>query len=131
MNIHEYQAKEILSGYGVKIAEGGIAYSVEEAVQRAREIEGDVWVVKAQIHSGARGKAGGIKLCKTHAEVQAAAEELLGKILVTHQSGSAGKLCSRLYIESGTKIAKEIYLSFLIIHCGSNPSRGAISRSSA
>ncbi|SET56476.1 malate-CoA ligase subunit beta [Nitrosomonas marina] len=114
MNIHEYQAKEILAGYGVKIAEGGIAYSVEEAAQRAREIEGDVWVVKAQIHSGARGKAGGIKVCKTHNEVETAAEELLGKTLVTHQSGPAGKLCSRVYIEAGTKIAKEVYLSFLI-----------------
>jgi len=114
LNIHEYQAKEILASYGVKIAEGGIAYSVEEAAQRAREIEGDTWVVKAQIHSGARGKAGGIKVCKTHDEVEAAAEELLGKTLVTHQSGPAGKLCSRVYIEAGTKIAKEIYLSFLI-----------------
>lgn len=80
MNIHEYQAKEILAEYGVKMAEGGLAYSVEEAVQRAREIDGDVWVVKAQIHSGARGKAGGIKVCKSHAEVEKAAEELLGKI---------------------------------------------------
>ena len=114
MNIHEYQAKEILADYGVKIAEGGIAYSVEEAAQRAREIEGDVWVVKAQIHSGARGKAGGIKVCKTLNEVEVAAEELLGKTLVTHQSGPTGKLCSRVYIEAGTKIAKEIYLSFLI-----------------
>lgn len=114
MNIHEYQAKEILAGYGVKIAEGGLAYSTEEAVQRAREIDGDVWVVKAQIHSGARGKAGGIKVCKTHNEVETAAEELLGKNLVTHQTGPAGKMCSRLYIEAGTNIAREMYLSFLI-----------------
>jgi len=114
LNIHEYQAKEILAGYGVKIAEGGLAYSTEEAVQRAREIDGDVWVVKAQIHSGARGKAGGIKVCKTHNEVETAAEELLGKNLVTHQTGPAGKMCSRLYIEAGTNIAREMYLSFLI-----------------
>ncbi len=114
MNIHEYQAKEILAEYGVKIAEGGLAYSTDEAVQRAREIDGDVWVVKAQIHSGARGKAGGIKVCKTHDEVEVAAEELLGKNLVTHQTGPAGKMCSRLYIEAGTNIAKEMYLSFLI-----------------
>ncbi|MCH9638590.1 MAG: malate--CoA ligase subunit beta [Betaproteobacteria bacterium] len=114
MNIHEYQAKEILADFGVKIAEGGLAYSTEEAVQRAREIDGDVWVVKAQIHSGARGKAGGIKVCKTHGEVEVAAEELLGKNLVTHQTGPAGKMCSRLYIEAGTNIAKEMYLSFLI-----------------
>jgi len=114
LNIHEYQAKEILSEYGVKIAEGGLAYSAVEAVQRAREIDGDVWVVKAQIHSGARGKAGGIKVCKTHSEVERAAEELLGKNLVTHQTGPAGKICSRLYIEAGTSIAKEMYLSFMI-----------------
>lgn len=114
MNIHEYQAKEILTGFGVKIAEGGLAYSVEEAVQRAREIDGDTWVVKAQIHSGARGKAGGIKVCKSHSEVEKAAEALLGNKLVTHQTGPNGKMCTRLYIEAGSKIAKELYLSFLI-----------------
>ena len=114
MDIHEYQAKEILAKYGVKIAEGGLAYSPEESVQRAREIEGNVWVVKAQIHSGARGKAGGIKICKTHDEVEAAAEELLGKNLITHQTGPAGKVCSRVYIEAGTDIVQELYLCFLI-----------------
>lgn len=114
MDIHEYQAKEILTEYGVKIAEGGLAYTVDEAVQRCREIDGSVWVVKAQIHSGARGKAGGIKVCKTHEEVEAAAEALLGKKLVTHQTGPAGKICSRLYIEAGTDIARELYLSFMI-----------------
>jgi malate-CoA ligase subunit beta len=114
MDIHEYQAKELLSGYGVKIAEGGLAYSPEESVQRAREIGGHLWVVKAQIHSGARGKAGGIKVCKTHDEVEAAAEALLGKKLVTHQTGAAGKVCNRLYIEAGTNIAKELYFCFLV-----------------
>ncbi len=114
MDIHEYQAKEILTKYGIRIAEGGLAYSPEESVQRAREIEGDVWVVKAQIHSGGRGKAGGIKVCRTHDEVEAAAEELLGKEIVTRQTGPAGKLCSRVYIEAGTRIAKEMYLCFLI-----------------
>lgn len=114
MNIHEYQAKEILAKYGVKIAEGGLAFTTEEAVQRAREIDGDTWVVKAQIHSGARGKAGGIKVCKTHGEVEAAAEALLGNKLVTHQSGPAGKICLRLYIEAGSKIVRELYLSFMI-----------------
>ncbi len=114
MDIHEYQAKEILAGYGVKILDGGLAYSPEEAVQRAREIDSRVWVVKAQIHSGARGKAGGIKICQTHAQVEAAAEELLGKNLVTHQTGSSGKVCSRVYIEAGTNIARELYLCFLI-----------------
>ena len=114
MDIHEYQAKEILAEYGVKIAEGGLSYSPQEAVQRAREIGGSVWAVKAQIHSGARGKAGGIKICKTHDEVEAAAEELLGKSLVTHQTGPSGKVCSKVYVESGTDISKELYLSFLI-----------------
>jgi malate-CoA ligase subunit beta len=114
VDIHEYQAKEILSGYGVKIAEGGLAYSPEDAVQRARDIGGHLWAVKAQIHSGARGKAGGIKICKTHDEVAAAAEYLLGKRLVTHQTGSAGKICSRLYVEAGTEIAKELYFCFLV-----------------
>ncbi len=114
MDIHEYQAKEILSGYGVKIAEGGLAYSPSDAVQRAREIGGNVWAVKAQIHSGARGKAGGIKICKTHDEVEAAAEALLGRRLVTHQTGPAGKVCNRLYVEAGTEIAKELYFCFLV-----------------
>jgi len=114
VDIHEYQAKEILSGYGVKIAEGGMAYSPEEAVQRSREIGGSVWAVKAQIHSGARGKAGGIQLCRSDREVEAAAEELLGKRLITHQTGAAGKVCSKLYIEAGTDIAKEMYFCFLV-----------------
>lgn len=114
MDIHEYQAKELLSGYGVKIAEGGLAYSPEDAIQRAREIGGHLWAVKAQIHSGARGKAGGIKICRTHDEVSAAAEELLGKRLVTHQTGTTGKVCNRLYVEAGTEILKELYFSFLV-----------------
>jgi malate-CoA ligase subunit beta len=114
VDIHEYQAKELLSGYGVKIAEGGLAYSPEDAVQRARDIGGHIWAVKAQIHSGARGKAGGIKICKTHDEVAEAAEYLLGKRLVTHQTGPAGKICSRLYVEAGTEIAKELYFCFLV-----------------
>ena len=114
MDIHEYQAKEILVKYGVRIAEGGLAYTTEESVQRAREIDGNVWVVKAQVHSGGRGKAGGIKVCRTHDEVRGAAEELLGKILVTRQTGPLGKVCSRVYVEAGTEIAKEMYLCFLI-----------------
>jgi len=114
MDIHEYQAKEILAGYGVRVADGGLAYSPEDAVQRAREIGGDVWAVKAQIHSGARGKAGGVKICKSHEEVEAAAESMLGKRLVTHQTGPAGKVCLRLYVEAGTNIAKELYFSLLV-----------------
>ncbi|BBL35559.1 succinate--CoA ligase [ADP-forming] subunit [Nitrosomonas stercoris] len=114
MDIHEYQAKEILAEYGIKLAEGGLAHSVEEAVQRSREIGGNVWVVKAQIHSGARGKAGAIKLCRSHAEIETAAESLLGKKLVTQQTGPAGKLCSKLYIEAGTDIAREVYFALML-----------------
>ncbi len=114
MDIHEYQAKEILSGYGIPIPAGGLAYSPEQAVYRTTEIGGEVWVVKAQIHSGARGKAGGIKVCKTEEEVLAAADELLGKKLITHQTGPQGKICNRLYIEAGCNIDREIYLAFVL-----------------
>jgi len=114
MDIHEYQAKQLLAEYGVRIAAGGLAYSPEDAVQRSREIGGHVWAVKAQIHSGARGKAGGIKICKNHDEVSDAANALLGKRLVTHQTGPAGKQCLRLYVEAGTEILKELYFSLLI-----------------
>ena len=114
MDIHEYQAKEILADYGIKIADGGLAYSPEQAIQRARDIGGNVRVVKAQIHSGARGKAGGVKVCKTHEEVYEAADQLLGKKLVTHQTGPQGKICNRLYIEAGLDIVQELYFSLLI-----------------
>ncbi len=114
MDIHEYQAKEILASYGVKIPESGLAYSPEQAVQRTHEIGGNVWAVKAQIHSGARGKAGGVKICRTHNEIEAAADSMLGRKLVTHQTGPAGKVCGRLYIEAGTDIAKELYFCFLV-----------------
>lgn len=114
MDIHEYQAKEILSQFGVPVAAGGLAYSPEQAVYRTTEIGGDVWVVKAQIHSGARGKAGGIKVCKTEDEVWQAANELLGKKIVTHQTGEQGKVCNRLYVEAGCNIDREIYLAFVL-----------------
>lgn len=114
MDIHEYQAKEILSDFGVAIAPGGLAYSPEQAVYRAKEIGGEGWVVKAQIHSGARGKAGGIKFCKTDDEIWAAADELLGKNLVTHQTGPQGKVCHRLYVEAASDIKNEIYLGFVL-----------------
>ena len=114
MDIHEYQSKEILSEYGVPIAAGGLAYSPEQAAYRATEIGGNLWVVKAQIHSGARGKAGGIKVCKSEDEVAKAAEELLGKKLVTHQTGAQGKVCHRLYIEAGCNIEREIYMAFVL-----------------
>jgi malate-CoA ligase subunit beta len=114
MDIHEYQAKELLSKFGVPIPRGGLAYSPEQATYRATEIGGNKWVVKAQIHSGARGKAGGIKVCATDTEIERAAEAMLGKKLATHQTGPNGKLVSRLYIEEATDIAKEIYLAFVM-----------------
>ena len=114
MDIHEYQSKEILSEYGIPIAAGGLAYSPEQAAYRATEIGGNIWVVKAQIHSGARGKAGGIKVCKSEDDVAKAAEELLGKKLVTHQTGPQGKVCHRIYIEAGCNIEREIYLAFVL-----------------
>jgi len=114
MDIHEYQAKELLSKFGVPIPRGGLAYSPEQATYRATEIGGHKWVVKAQIHSGARGKAGGIRVCSTDTEIERAAEDLLGKKLVTHQTGAGGKLVSRLYIEEATDIAKELYLAFVM-----------------
>ncbi len=114
MDIHEYQAKELLSEFGVGIAPGGLAYSPEQAVYRAKEIGGHKWVVKAQIHSGARGKAGGIKVCSSDEEIWNAADELLGKKLITNQTGPAGKVVYRLYIEQATDIEREIYLGYVL-----------------
>ena len=114
MDIHEYQAKTLLAEFGMPIARGGIAYSPEQAAYRAMELGGDKWVVKAQIHSGARGKAGGIKICSSEQEVREAADELLGKRLVTNQTGPRGKLVGRLYVETGTDIDREIYLAFVL-----------------
>ena len=114
MDIHEYQAKELLAKFNVPVPRGGLAYSPEQAVYRANEIGGSKWVVKAQIHSGARGKAGGIKVCSTDAEIEKAAEGMLGKKLVTIQTGPSGKLVSRLYIEEASDIDKEIYLAFVM-----------------
>ena len=114
MDIHEYQAKEILHSFGVTIPRGGIVYSPETAENKAREIGGSKWVVKAQIHSGARGKAGGIKVCNSDDEVREAAENLLGSKLITIQTGNQGKLVEKLYIESGCDIQREIYLAFVM-----------------
>jgi malate-CoA ligase subunit beta len=114
MDIHEYQAKEILAKFGVPIPKGGLAYSPEQAAYRAREIGGSVWVVKAQVHTGGRGKAGGVKVCKSEHEVEEAADKMLGRKLVTHQSGPAGKMVNRLYVEGGVNIAKELYLGFVL-----------------
>ncbi len=114
MDIHEYQAKELLSRYSVHIPRGGLAYSPEQATYRASEIGGDNWVVKAQIHSGARGKAGGVRICKSDSEVSDAAEYMLGRKLVTHQTGPKGKLVSRLYIEETVDIRQELYLGIVL-----------------
>jgi len=114
MDIHEYQAKALLQKCGVEIPRGAIAYSPEQAAYRAQEIGGSGWVVKAQIHSGARGKAGGVKFCTNEAEILAAAESMLGRKLVTHQTGPAGKMVGRLYVEEASDIATEIYLAFVM-----------------
>ena len=117
MDIHEYQAKAILAEYGLPIAQGGLAYSPEQAAYRTSEIGGDKWVVKAQVHSGARGKAGGVKVCADEHEVWEAADEMLGKRLVTQQTGPKGKLISRLYVEEATSITAEFYLSLVLDRC--------------
>jgi malate-CoA ligase subunit beta len=114
VDIHEYQAKELLSGYGVPIQRGAVAYSPEQASFAASELGGWHWAVKAQIHSGARGKAGGIRLCKTYHEVQEAAEALLGKKLVTDQTGPEGKIVQRVYVEIAEKFEREIYLGLVL-----------------
>ena len=113
MDIHEYQAKKILLGFGVSIPRGGIVYSPENAENKARELGGNKWVVKAQVHSGARGKAGGIILCSTPLEVAQATDKLLGKKLVTNQTGPEGKVINRVYIEEATDIRKELYLGLV------------------
>jgi succinyl-CoA synthetase beta subunit len=124
MNIHEYQAKELLARFGVPVPAGHAAMSVDEAVAAAEQLPGPLWVVKAQIHAGGRGKGkfkelgpdakGGVRLAKSIDEVRASAEEMLGKTLVTIQTGSAGKLVQRLYVTDGVDIAKEFYLALLV-----------------
>ncbi|HEC2167273.1 TPA: ADP-forming succinate--CoA ligase subunit beta [Staphylococcus delphini] len=114
MNIHEYQGKEIFRSMGVAVPEGRVAFSAEEAVEKAKELDTDVYVVKAQIHAGGRGKAGGVKIAKSLSEVETYANELLGKVLVTHQTGPEGKEVKRLYIEEGANIQKEYYVGFVI-----------------
>ncbi|MDQ6956765.1 MAG: ADP-forming succinate--CoA ligase subunit beta [Mariprofundaceae bacterium] len=114
MNIHEYQAKEILKSFGVTVPKGYLAHTADEAVQQAKELGGDVCVVKAQIHAGGRGKAGGVRICKSPDEVKTAANGLLGSVLVTKQTGEAGKEVGKVYIEEGLDIAREFYLSLLV-----------------
>src|SRR3954464_3901835 len=124
MNIHEYQAKELLAKYGVPVPAGYPAMSVEEAVAAAEKLPGPLWVVKAQIHAGGRGKGkfkelgpdakGGVRLARTSDEVRGAASEMLGNTLVTIQTGPAGKQVNRLYVTDGVDIAKEFYLALLV-----------------
>ena len=124
MNIHEYQAKELLAKFGVPVPEGHAAMSVEEAVEAAEQLPGPLWVVKAQIHAGGRGKGkfkelgpdakGGVRLAQSIDEVRAQAEEMLGKTLVTIQTGPAGKQVNRLYVTDGVDIEKEFYLALLV-----------------
>lgn len=114
MNIHEYQGKAIFRSMGVAVPEGRVAFTADEAVEKAKELDSNVYVVKAQIHAGGRGNAGGVKIAKSLSEVETYAKELLGKILVTHQTGPEGKEIKRLYIEEGCDIQKEYYVGFVI-----------------
>ena len=114
MNIHEYQAKKLLANYGVPIPRGGIAHSATEAIYQSNELGGNQWIVKAQLHSGARGKAGGVKLCKSHNEISEFCDKLLGNNLVTHQTGPQGKMVSSIYVEEASDITKELYFSIIL-----------------
>jgi succinyl-CoA synthetase beta subunit len=114
MNIHEYQAKGVLREFGVSVPRGIPAFTVEEAAKAATDLGGPVWVVKAQIHAGGRGKAGGVKVVKSIDDVRAEAQRLLGSVLVTHQTGPHGKQVIRLYIEEGSLIDRELYLAALV-----------------
>ena len=114
MNVHEYQGKEILRKYGVTTPRGIACFSVDEAVTAAEKLGGSLWVVKAQIHAGGRGKGGGVKVAKNMAEVHSYADEILGMRLITHQTGPEGKIVKRLYIEEGVDIADELYVGALV-----------------
>ena len=114
MDIHEYQAKEVLARFGVASPEGALAYSPEQAAYRARELGGEKWVVKAQIHAGGRGKAGGVKLCNSDREIEEACEKMFGRKLVTHQTGPEGKGVYRVYVETAVPIDREIYLGLVL-----------------
>src|SRR5947207_6804824 len=114
MNIHEYQAKAVRREFGVPVPRGQPAFSVEEAIKAAHDIGAQVLAVKAQIHAVGRGKAGGVKLVKSKEDVRKEAERLLGAVIVTHQTGPHGKQVHRLYIEEGSAIEREFYLSALV-----------------
>ena len=121
MNIHEYQAKEIFQKYGVPTPRGRVAFTVDEAVEAAKELGGSLWVVKAQIHAGGRGLGGGVKLAKSIDEVREWADKILGMTLVTHQTGPEGKVVRKIYIEEGADIQKEFYLGMLLDRAAEMP----------
>src|SRR6202051_102430 len=114
MNVHEYQGKEILRKYGVATPRGFPCFSVSEADSAARELGGKVWVVKAQIHAGGRGKGGGVKVAKSLDQVHEYAAKILGMTLITHQTGPEGRLVRRLLVEEGADIAKELYVGMVV-----------------
>ena len=114
MNIHEYQAKEILKEFGAPVSNGIVIYSLDEINQKIKKLKSKEFVLKAQIHAGGRGKAGGVKLIKSYSELEQEAKKMMGKILVTHQTGPEGKKVKRLYIEEASDISKELYLSCLV-----------------
>ena len=114
MNIHEHQAKEILKKYGAKVPKGVYAFSVDELIEKSKSLKTEKFVLKAQIHAGGRGKAGGVKVLNNLKELKVAASELLGKVLVTHQTGLEGREVKRLYVEESSNIDKEFYLSCLV-----------------
>lgn len=114
MKIHEYQAKEILKKFNVEVPKGKVAFTPEEAVEAAKEIGGELWVVKAQIHAGGRGKGGGVKLAKTLDEVYEFSKQMIGMRLVTHQTGPEGKIVQRVLIEEGMNIEKELYVGITL-----------------
>ena len=114
MNIHEYQAKSLLSDFGVAVPKGRIAFTVDQAISGAQELGGSIWVVKAQIHAGGRGKGGGVKVVSSIEDLETAANDILGMQLVTHQTGPGGRCVKRIYIEEGCDIARELYLGMLV-----------------
>ena len=114
MNIHEYQAKELFNEYNIPVSNGSVAFSKKEIEQSVKEIPGPIWVVKAQIHAGGRGKGGGVKVVSSPEEAINTAEEMFGMNLITPQTGKKGKIVNRVYIENGFDIEKELYLSCLV-----------------
>ena len=114
MKIHEYQGKEILKKYGVAVPKGEVAFTIDDAVKAAEKIGGSVWVVKAQIHAGGRGKGGGVKIARSFEEVRERAGEILGMRLITHQTGPEGRIVRRILVEQGMNIARELYVGITL-----------------